>query len=129
MAQEITKTSIGGEKDILLAPHLAFTISAKVGNTGVSNDPTTGKKILKAGSPVGAATSVLAKRDTVLNLTLQTAAAQAQGVLRHDVDVTSGTVNAEVVITGVVDSSKCPVIHDDIKAALTHLLFVNGGKY
>ena len=127
MAQEITKTSIGGEKDILLAPHLAFTIPAKVGNTGVSNDPT-GKKILKAGSPVGATTSVIAKRDTVLSLTLQTAAAQAQGVLRHDVDVTSGTVNAEVVIIGVVDSSKCPTIHDDIKAALTHLLFVNGGK-
>lgn len=128
MAQEITKTSIGGEKDILLSP-LAFTISAKVGNTGVTSDSTTGKKILKAGSPVGAATSVLTKRDTVLSLTLQAAAAQAQGVLRHDVDVTSGTVNAEVVIIGVVDSSKCPVIHDDIKAALTHLLFVNGGKY
>lgn len=128
MAQEITKTSIGGEKDILLAPHLAFTITAKVGNTGVSND-SAGRKIIKAGSPVGAATSVLANRATVLNLTAQAQAAQAQGVLRHDVDVTNGTVSAEVVITGVVDSSKCPTIHDDIKGALTHLLFVNGGKY
>lgn len=127
MAQQISKTKSIEEKDILLAPHQAFTIAVVVNNTGVN--ATNGRKILKAGSPVGAATSVLATRNTKLSLTTQPNAVQAQGVLRHDIDVTDGEANAELIISGVVDSSKCPEIHADIKAALTHIIFVNGGSY
>ena len=46
----------------------------------------------------------------------------------HDVDVTNGNTNAQVVIRGVVDSSKCPTIDATAKTALTLITFVNGGK-
>ena len=127
MAQQISKAKFIEEKDILLAPHQAFTIAVVVGNTGVN--AVNGRKILKAGSPVGATASVLETRNTKLALTTSTTAVQAQGVLRHDIDVTDGDANAELIISGVVDSSKCPEIQADIKAALTHIIFVNGGSY
>lgn len=128
MAQMISKETYNVSKDILLAPHLAFTISAIVGNTGVSNNAE-GRKVIPAGTPVGGATSVLTTRSTVLQVTnTNSNGANAQGVLLHDVDVTNGNTNAQVVIRGVVDSSKCPTIDATAKTALTLITFVNGGK-
>lgn len=128
MAQMISKETYNVSKDILLAPHLAFTISAIVGNTGVSNNAE-GRKVIPAGTPVGGTTSVLATRSTVLQVTnTGSNGANAQGVLLHDVDVTNGNTNAQVVIRGVVDSSKCPTIDATAKTALTLITFVNGGK-
>lgn len=128
MAQMISKETYNVSKDILLAPHLAFTISAIVGNTGVSNNAE-GRKVIPAGTPVGGTTSVLATRSTVLQVTnTNSNGANAQGVLLHDVDVTNGNANAQVVIRGVVDSSKCPTIDATAKTALTLITFVNGGK-
>lgn len=128
MAQMISKETYNVSKDILLAPHLAFTISAIVGNTGVSNNAE-GRKVIPAGTPVGGTTSVLATRSTVLQVTnTNSNGANAQGVLLHDVDVTNGNTNAQVVIRGVVDSSKCPTIDATAKTALTLITFVNGGK-
>lgn len=128
MAQMVSKETYNVSKDILLAPHLAFTISAIVGSTGVTNNAE-GRKVIPAGTPVGGTTSVLATRSTVLQVT-NTASngANAQGVLLHDVDVTNGNTNAQVVIRGVVDSSKCPTIEATAKTALTLITFVNGGK-
>ena len=112
----------------MLAPHLAFTISAIVGSTGVTNNAE-GRKVIPAGTPVGGTTSVLATRSTVLQVTnTNSNGANAQGVLLHDVDVTNGNTNAQVVIRGVVDSSKCPTIDATAKTALTLITFVNGGK-
>lgn len=128
MAQMVSKETYNVSKDILLAPHLAFTISAIVGNTGVSNNAE-GRKVIPAGTPVGGTTSVLATRSTVLQVTnTNSNGANAQGVLLHDVDVTNGNTNAQVVIRGVVDSSKCPTIDATAKTALTLITFVNGGK-
>lgn len=128
MAQMISKETYNVSKDILLAPHLAFTISAIVGNTGVSNNAE-GRKVIPAGTPVGGTTSVLTTRSTVLQVTnTNSNGANAQGVLLHDVDVTNGNTNAQVVIRGVVDSSKCPTIDATAKTALTLITFVNGGK-
>lgn len=128
MAQMISKETYNVSKDILLAPHLAFTISAIVGNTGVSNNAE-GRKVIPAGTPVGGATSVLTTRSTVLQVTnTNSNGANAQGVVLHDVDVTNGNTNAQVVIRGVVDSSKCPTIDATAKNALTLITFVNGGK-
>ncbi len=133
--QEITKTSfIKQENDILLAPHLAFTINVQVGNTGVST--VGGKKIIPAGTPVGGTTSALETRDTVLKVATGASAggsgvagADAQGVLRHDVDVTVGNANAELIVAGVVDYSKCPdTLDTNAKTALKHIVFINGGK-
>ena len=128
MAQMVSKETYNVSKDILLAPHLAFTISAIVGSTGVTNNAE-GRKVIPAGTPVGGTTSVLATRSTVLQVTnTNSNGANAQGVVLHDVDVTNGNTNAQVVIRGVVDSSKCPAIDATAKTALTLITFVNGGK-
>lgn len=129
MAEMITSQEYKQEKDVLLAPHLAFTINAVVGNTGVATS--NGKKIIPAGTPVGNATnSVLEKRDTVLVVTnTSTLGANSQGVLRHDVDVTNGNSEAEVIVTGVIDSSKCPTLEATAKTALAKITFINGGSY
>ena len=114
---------------MLLNPDNAFEIGVQVTNTGVTADAN-GRKIIKAGTPVGGATSVLETRNTVLVVTnLASDGAKAQGVLRHDVDVTEGPNNGTLIVRGEVDSSKCPTIVAEAKAALTHIIFVNGGAY
>jgi hypothetical protein len=129
MAQMVKKVTYEAELDVLLNPDNAFEIGVQVTNTGVTADAN-GRKIIKAGTPVGGATSVLETRNTVLVVTnLASDGAKAQGVLRHDVDVTAGANNGTLIVRGEVDSSKCPTIVAEAKAALTHIIFVNGGAY
>lgn len=129
MAQMVKKVTYEAELDVLLNPDNAFEIGVQVTNTGVTADAN-GRKIIKAGTPVGGATSVLETRNTVLVVTnLAADGAKAQGVLRHDVDVTAGANNGTLIVRGEVDSSKCPTIVAEAKAALTHIIFVNGGAY
>lgn len=129
MAQMVKKVTYEAELDVLLNPGNAFEIGVQVTNTGVTADAN-GRKIIKAGTPVGGATSVLETRNTVLVVTnLASDGAKAQGVLRHDVDVTEGANNGTLIVRGKVDSSKCPTIVAEAKAALTHIIFVNGGAY
>lgn len=134
MAQMVSiKTWDAPEKDVVLNPDNLFEVAVLVNNTGVTADAN-GRKIIKAGTPVGASTSVLDVRNTVLSVTNTSATGEnAQGVLRHDVDVTDATspavANATLVVRGEVDSSKCPTIVAEAKTALTHIIFVNGGSY
>ena len=117
------------EKDVALNPDNLFEIGVQVANTGVTANAD-GRKIIPAGTPVGGSTSVLETRNTVLTVTnTQATGANAQGVLRHDVDVTDGNANATLIVRGEVDSSKCPVVVAEAKTALTHIIFVNGGNY
>lgn len=130
MAQMVKRTIFDGpDLDVLLNPDNAFEIGVQVGNTGVSAD-SNGRKIIKAGTPVGGTVSALETRNTVLSVTNTSSnGANAQGVLRHDVDVTNGNANATLIVRGEVDSSKCPTIVAEAKTALTHIIFVNGGAY
>ena len=96
----IKKTSAVTRKVILIAPELAFSLSCKVANTGV-NAGEDGKKIVKAGTPLA---GNIEARDTAF--TVAGSEATPCGILLHDVDVTEGTANAQVVIFGFVDSSK-----------------------
>ena len=129
MAQMVKKVTYEAELDVLLNPDNAFEIGVQVTNTGVTADAN-GRKIIKAGTPVGGATSVLETRNTVLVVTNSASdGAKAQGVLRHDVDVTEGANNGTLIVRGEVDSSKCPTIVAEAKVALTHIIFVNGGAY
>ena len=130
MAQMVKRTIFDvPDLDVLLNPDNAFEIGVQVGNTGVSAD-SNGRKIIKAGTPVGGTVSALETRNTVLNVTNTSSnGANAQGVLRHDVDVTNGNANATLIVRGEVDSSKCPTIVAEAKTALTHIIFVNGGAY
>ena len=103
----IETKSFGNDKQILIAPELAFTIGCLVTNTGVSANAE-GKKVLKAGTPVGGA-DVLTNRQSVL---VQNTEAP-QGVLLHDVDVTKGQANATLVVEGTIDIEK---LDEEVKA-------------
>lgn len=102
IGNSIKSQEFGNDKQILIAPELAFTVGCLVGNTGVTANEE-GRKIVKAGTPVGGATNVLTNRQTVL---AETTGETAQGVVLHDVDVTDGDANATLVIEGVIDVLK-----------------------
>ena len=127
VANSVKTKQYGNEKQILIAPELAFTIGCLVGNTGVDAD-SNGRKIIKAGTPVGGTTSVLTNRQTVLTK----GASNAQGVVLHDVDVTDGDGRATLVIAGYVDlyklESDVVSIVSDATATLTKITFLNGSK-
>lgn len=119
--------NVGVQRNVLIAPELAFTIGCQVGNTGVS--AVGGKKIIPAGTIVGAETSVLTERNTVLTVTKGEGVANAQGVLVNDVDVTNGTTTGTLLIAGFVDLDKMP---EDAAAlvegatGLTKITFLKG---
>jgi hypothetical protein len=114
------------DKQILVAPELAFTIGCLVTNTGLSADEN-GKKILKAGTPVGGG-DVLTNRQTVLE---QNTSAPV-GVVLHDVDVTEGQENATLVVKGIVDIEKLDsdviTLVNAAKENLSEITFMSGSK-
>ena len=116
----ITKVSATTQKTILIAPELAFSMSCMVANTGVSAGED-GKKIVKAGTPLSGS---LLERETAFTVSGDTFV----GVLLHDVDVTGGTANAQVVASGFVDVTKvdADVAANLISAAskLSHIVLV-----
>lgn len=102
-------TSVSGTTRnlILMAPELAFTVSCKIANTGLSAD-SDGKKLVKAGTPLYGS---LTARDTAFTAVAPTVgendpAPVPVGICLHDVDVTSGTKNSQVTTFGFVDVSK-----------------------
>lgn len=112
-------------KQILIADEQAFTISVRVGNTGLVADAD-GKKILKAGSPLSnvLGADVLQDRQKVLILD---DTATATMILMHDVDVTAGDMNGTAVVSGVVDINKLGYVPAAAcQAALTRIIFVKG---
>lgn len=119
----IKKTSAVTRKAILIAPELAFSLSCKVANTGVGAGED-GKKIVKAGTPLA---GDIEARDTAF--TVAGSEATPCGILLHDVDVTEGTANAQVVIFGFVDSSKLDesvtqMLSSQMRAKLPKITFV-----
>ena len=127
MAQQASKTVYNAsEKNILVAPHIPVVVPVLVGNNGVST--VSGKKIIPAGTPIGGDTDALEERQTVLQTTnTELNGSKAQGILLHDTDVTNGAANAQMVVFGAIDTSKCPKIEATAKAALTKIIFINGG--
>lgn len=120
----IKSTTLSGDKNILIAPELAFTIGCQVTNTGVVAD-SNGKKIIPAGTPIGGSTSVLTNRQTVLVVTNATAdGANAQGVILHDTDVTAGATTATIVLAGYVDLNKIPTLNSTV--SLSKITFLKG---
>lgn len=114
------------DKQILIAPELAFTIGCLVTNTGISAD-SEGRKILKAGTPIGGG-DILTNRQAVLTKNTEAPV----GVILHDVDVTAGQENATIVLEGTVDVEK---LESDVKgfvntakANLTNIRFMSGSK-
>lgn len=120
-----TTTIDASDVDIMISKY-PDTIGCQVGNTGVATS--NGVKWIPAGTPVGHSTkNVLEDRTTVLEVcNSSSTGANAQGVLLHGVDVTSGNANATLVIRGTIDSTKCPTIDSTAKTALTHIIWVKG---
>ena len=96
---EVKVTSATTRKTILVAEEMAVAFSCKVSDSGVSTSD--GKKVVKAGTPLA---RDLTARETAF--TVAADGAGAIGLLLHDVDVTSGTKNAQVLVFGFVDISK-----------------------
>lgn len=119
--------TITTEKDILIAPELAFAIPAIVSGTGVDANEE-GKKIIKAGTPLYATADVFMNRQTVLSVS----GTKAYGVARHDIDVTNGNANDTLLVAGYVDYLKLDEdvqgLVDSASANLPRLLFVKGAK-
>ena len=125
VANKIKSQSYGSRKEILIAPELAFTIGCVVSATGVS--AVNGRKILKAGTPVGGA-DVLTNRQAVLAKNTEAPV----GIVLHDVDVTDGDENATLVLKGQVDLLKLDedvvTLVNTAKTKLTDIIFMNGNK-
>ena len=116
MTQGFNKVTLTNPNQILLATNPYMAVGVVVSDSGLSAD-SNGKKILKAGTPV---TGSLEDRNTAFT---KTATSNAVGVLLHDVDVTSGSNNAELLIFGFVnlknlDSDVQSLIDSTIKTAL-----------
>lgn len=125
IVNKIKKQSYGNRKEILIAPELAFSIGCKVTADGI--DAVNGRKILKAGTPVGGA-DVLSNREAPISKNTDAPI----GIVLHDVDLTDGDDNATVVLKGQVDLLK---LDEDVvtlvnaaKAKLTDIIFMAGNK-
>lgn len=117
------------QKNILIHYDSSLVLTATLTNTGVTADDT-GNKVIKAGTPVGAATSYLTDATTQLSVASDST---AQGVVLHDVNVTAGNVSTAVVFRGDVyadalDDDVKALLTSDVKKALTNILFVGGQK-
>lgn len=93
--------------DIRIAPELSATFSCQVTNTGITAD-SNGRKILKAGTPIGAGAAIASTNDVLLkrDQVLVKDTSYAQGVILHDTDVTAGATNATIMVAGYVDYLK-----------------------
>lgn len=123
-------THISGttRKTILVDEQNSTSFSCVVSNDGVTAD-SNGKKIIKAGTPVSG--SLLA-RNTAFKVASSSgtpAVSNAIGIILHDVDVTKGNANSQVVVFGFIDISKLEssvvtMITDEVKSALKMIQFV-----
>lgn len=115
---------------ILIADQTAVRINVLVDNTGVSAG-TDGRKIIKAGTPVGhASKDALTDRTTVLT-TSSSGTPTPQGIIYADVDVTDGNGNAVLIVKGAIDILKIDettraLITSTVKTALPDIKFIAG---
>lgn len=98
-------SSYGNRKSILVDNVNSTAVSVMVSNSGV-NAGSDGKKVVKAGTPVYGDLLDRSKAFTVASTGDGAAATKVAGVILHDVEVTSGTANSQMVIFGTIDVSK-----------------------
>lgn len=107
----VTTNSYGyGEKRILVDEVNSTAFSCVVANTGVTAD-SEGKKIIKAGRPLYGS---LTARNTAFTVS-GASGAKPVGVALHDVDVTAGNANSQVLVSGFIDISK---VDESVRSAL-----------
>lgn len=107
----VTTNSYGyGEKRILVDENNSTAFSCVVANTGITAD-SEGKKIIKAGTPLYGS---LTARNTAFTIS-GAEGAKPVGVALHDVDVTAGNANSQVLVSGFIDISK---VDESVRSAL-----------
>lgn len=107
----------GGPTQVLGLIANKVALSVQVDDKGVTADAN-GKKIIPAGTPVGGDNDALADEQVVLTTSND---AKAQGVLEHEVDVTSGNGNGTMIVNGYINEYRLPAgvtITPEAKTAL-----------
>lgn len=114
---------------ILLDPALKYTMGIVVDQTAGAEDSATRRKIVKAGTPL---TGNLDERTTAFTAAADSgepSASNAVGILLHDVDVTAGDANGEIVIFGFINMNRIDTttqakITATVKSALPMVKFI-----
>lgn len=114
---------------ILLDPALKYTMGIVVDQTVGAVDSATKRKIVKAGTPL---TGNLDERTTAFTAAADSGSpsvSNAVGVLLHDVDVTAGDANGEIVIFGFINMNRIDTttqakITATVKSALPMVKFI-----
>lgn len=124
---QIERRQYGQKKQILGILANKVALPGLIKSTGVTANEY-GKKIVKAGTPVGHATGDFLL-DASLELTVMNTelnGTNAQGVLEHDVDVTSGLGNGTVIIEGYINENRLDgvVVVDNAKEAMPFIHWI-----
>ena len=99
----IKKSSYVSTNQILFNTDPFVAVSIIVDDALGVTDPATGRKIVKAGTPLA---GDLTKRETAfaeVNKASASLVSNAKGILLHDVDVTTGNANGTLLIFGFVN--------------------------
>lgn len=125
----IKKETYADKSSILFAPEYQVSLGVVV-DDAVAGSAVNGKKIVKAGTPL---TGSLDARTTAFTAAVSSGDANktsnAVGILLHDVDVTDGDNNGDLLIFGFVDTNKIDAttlakITTEAKAAMPGIRFV-----
>lgn len=112
----IKRTKTVNVKQILANTDHFFSVGAMVNDEGVVAE--NGRKIIKAGTPLGGATKAIDDSKAILSVVNDET---VQGVALFDVDVTEGKGNASLLIWGFVNEFRLDssvTINDAVKKAL-----------
>lgn len=96
----IKKSSYVSTNQILFNTDPFVAVSIIVDDALGVADPATGRKLVKAGTPLA---GDLTKRETAFVAVNEASASDAKGILLHDVDVTTGDANGTLLIFGFVN--------------------------
>lgn len=99
----IKKSSYVSTNQILFNTDPFVAVSIIVDDALGVTDPATGRKLVKAGTPLA---GDLTQRETAfvaVNEASASSASDAKGILLHDVDVTTGDANGTLLIFGFVN--------------------------
>lgn len=102
----IKKSSYVSTNQILFNTDPFVAVSIIVDNALGVTDPATGRKLVKAGTPLA---GDLTERETAFVAVNKESNSAAKGILLHDVDVTTGDANGTLLIFGFVNVDRIDV--------------------
>lgn len=113
-----------------------FNLDKGLAVPGIVNNPDAkpddnGRKVIKAGTPVGAANNFRLDPNNVILAPVKDGTAQA--AVMHDIDITDGPASGTMVIRadaalGNMDTDVQPYWTDEVQKALNHIVLLKGGK-